>query len=249
MDQPMPAGWRIDDLENAGLRIIQDPNGFCFGMDAVLLAHFARAQSCDHVLDLGAGSGILPLLLYGLYKPQYIVGIEIQPSLVHMSSQSVQLNCLQERIHVVCGDYRDVSLLHTLGRFNLVVTNPPYHPIGSGDLCHDKSACMARFELTSTLDDVIRAAAVVLNEGGRFCMVHLPKRLPEIIGVMDKYKLTPKRVVFVHPYVHKSASLMLIEGVKNANGGLTVSPSLHVHKMDGKFTDTMEQIYHGGRLL
>ncbi len=248
MDQALPANWRIDDLEIENLRIIQDPDSFCFGMDAVLLAHFARPKSSDSVLDLGTGNGILPLLVFGLYQPMRIVGIEIQPGFVDMAQRSVKLNGLEKHIHLLCGDYRDEKLLRSLGCFHLVVANPPYHPVGSGDMCQDRSDCIARFELTSTLGDVLRAAAI-LNDGGRFCMVHLPRRLPEVIETMQKFKLTPKRLLFVHPHVHKNASLVLIEGIKNASAGLTVCAPIVVHEADGRFTSQMQEIYHGGRLI
>jgi len=249
MDRPIPSHWRIDELECEGLRIIQDPSTFCFGMDAVLLAHFARAKSCHRVLDLGTGQGILPLLLFALFKPNQIIGIEIQQALVQMAHQSVLLNELSDRIHIECGDYRDPLLLSSLGQFQLVVANPPYHPLGSGELRRSESDCIARFELTSTLSDVVHAASAVLYEGGRFCMVHLPKRLSEIVFVMEQYKLTIKRMIFIHPHVDKPASLVLIEGIKNAKPGLIVQPPLYVHESNGSFTKTMQSIYEEGLLL
>lgn len=249
MNQPIPPHWRIDELECEGLRIIQDPSTFCFGVDAVLLAHFARAKSCHRVLDLGTGQGILPLLLFALFKPKHIVGVEIQQVLATMARQSVLLNELSDRIHIECGDYRDPLLLSSLGQFHLVVSNPPYHPIGTGELRRSESDCIARFELSSTLKDVVHAASAVLYEGGRFCMVHLPKRLCEILHIMEQYKLIVKRILFVHPHVDKPASLVLVEGVKNAKPGLIVQSPLFVHEQNGEFTKTMREIYGGGLLL
>ncbi len=249
MDSTNPPQWRIDDLENDGLRIIQDPDTFCFGMDAVLLAHFARAKNTQRVLDLGSGQGVLPLLMHALYKPLYTVGIEIQPSLVEMAQQSVRLNKLEDRIRVACGDFRDPVLLASLGQFQLVVSNPPYHPMGSGSLRKCESDCIARFEVTSTLCDVVHAASATLIEGGRFCMVHLPRRLSEIMTVMEKNRLTVKRILMVHPRADKGASLVLVEGIKNGKPGLCVMPPLFVHEADGTYTQAMQAIYTGGALL
>ena len=249
MDETIQPKWRIDDLENDGLRIIQDPSSFCFGMDAVLLAHFARAKGSHRVLDLGSGQGVLPLLMYALYKPRYTIGIEIQQALVQMAKQSVFLNDLSDRVHIECGDYRNPLLLASLGRFHLVVSNPPYHPLGSGSLRDCESDCIARFEVTSTLCDVVHAASAALFEGGRFCMVHLPKRLQEILSVMEKNKLTAKRILLVHPRADKGASLVLVEGMKNAKPGICVLPPLFVHEPDGTYTQAMKAIYNQGALL
>jgi tRNA1Val (adenine37-N6)-methyltransferase len=248
MDLPNPSRLRIDDLEN-GLFIVQDPASFRFGIDAVLLAHFARARSHHSVLDLGCGQGVLPLLLYALYKPKAIVGIEIQQHLAAMAVQSVRINALEEAVRIECGDYRNSHLLSLLGKFHLVVSNPPYHPIGSGSLRSRESDCISRFEVTSTLSDVVHAAACAIYEGGRFCMVHLPKRLSEIVLVMDKQKLTVKRILMVHPREDKGAQLMLIEGVKKGRPGLCVLPPLFVHGADGKFSKEMLSIYNEGALL
>jgi tRNA1Val (adenine37-N6)-methyltransferase len=240
---------RIDDLERGGLRIIQDPGAFCFGMDAVLLAHFARAKTFWRVLDLGTGSGILPLLMVALFKPQQVVGLEIQPQFARMAQESVELNELQDTIRIVSGDYRDKAMISSLGKFHLCVSNPPYHAVGSGSLRVSESERIARFEVSSTLCDVIQAANACLYNGGHFCMVHLPKRLPEILLEMQRHCLTPKRLVMVHPNNRKSASLILIEGVKNAKPGLSVLPPLFVHAQSGGFSDAMKALYEGGDAL
>jgi tRNA1Val (adenine37-N6)-methyltransferase len=249
MNPTLAQNWRIDDLERAGLRIIQDAKGFRFGMDAVLLAHFCCARTKDGVLDLGAGNGILPLLIHGLFSPKRLVGVEIQKTLVDMARQSAALNGLGERIAFHVGDYRDAALMRSLGRFTLVVSNPPYHPVDSGDLCRGEAERIARFEVSSTLLDVVRAASAALTASGRFCMVHLPKRLCEILQAMQAHALTPKRLLMVHPSANKQASLVLIEGVKHAKPGMAVRPPLFVHEAGGHFTPAMRALYQGGTAL
>lgn len=243
---PLRPGQRIDALDLMGLHIIQDPSCFCFGTDAVLLAHFTRAKSHQRILDLGTGNGILPLLLYGLYQPKHITGIEIQPHMVQMAQHSVALNHLQERISIVWGDYRNPALLGAIGPFQLVVANPPYHPVGTGDCPETKSEHIARFEIAATLRDVIHAAGAVLQQGGRFCLVHQPRRLGEIMALCTQYRLTPKRMRMVQPTVHKPPTLILLEAIKDAKPGMRVGPVLIVHAPDGSVTHQMQEIYRGG---
>lgn len=242
---PLYPGQRIDSLDLMGLQIIQDPRHFCFGTDAVLLAHFTRAKCFQRVLDLGTGNGILPLLLYGLYQPKHITGIEIQPQMVQMAQHSVALNRLHERISIIRGDYKSTSLLRAVGPFQLVVANPPYHPTGAGSCPQTKSEHIARFEIASTLKDVIHAASAVLQPGGRFCLVHQARRLGEILALCAQHSLTPKRMRLVQPTIDKPPTLLLLESVKGAKPDIRIGPALILHECDGSMTQAMQEIYRG----
>lgn len=234
---------RIDELQRNGYRIIQDPNRFCFGMDAVLLSGFVHVKEGDTVLDLGTGTGIIPILLEAKTKASKLTGLEIQPESADMAKRSVTLNHLQDKIDIVTGDIKQATTLFPKSSFDVITSNPPYM-IGQHGLVNPHSEkAIARHEVLCTLEDVISQAAALLKPGGNFFMVHRPFRLPEIMNLLLQYKLEPKRMQLVYPYVNKEPNMVLIEANRGGKSRLKVEKPLIVYQESGKYTDEIVTIY------
>ena len=200
---------RIDDLQRNGYRIIQKKKGFCFGMDAVLLSGFAQVKEGEVAVDLGTGTGIIPILLEAKTKGKHFTGLEIQEEVAEMAGRSVRLNQLENRVDIVRGDIKEASRLFDKASFDVVTSNPPYMNDNHGLKNPELPKAIARHEVFCTLDDVCREASLLLKSGGRFYMVHRPHRLAEIITALKTYKLEPKRMKLVHPFVDKEANMVL----------------------------------------
>lgn len=234
---------RVDDLQRNHYRIIQDPGRFCFGMDAVLLSGFANVKPGEHVLDLGTGTGIIPILLEAKTKGEHFTGLEIQPESADMAERSVKLNGLTERINIVTGDIKEASSIFGASSFEVVTTNPPYM-IGQHGISNPKDAkAIARHEILCDLDDILRESARLLKPQGRFYMVHRPFRLAEIFSKMIEYHIEPKRMKLVYPFVDKEPNMVLIEGLRGGRSRLTVEKPLIVYKEPGVYTDEIYDIY------
>ena len=243
MDVSIKENERIDDLQRNGYRIIQDPDRFCFGMDAVLLSGFANAKDGDHVLDLGTGTGIIPILMEAKTKASRLVGLEIQPESADMALRSVRLNNLEAKINIVVGDIKSATQIFGKASFDIITSNPPYM-IGQHGLVNPHSEkAIARHEVLCTLEDVVSQAASLVKPGGKFFMVHRPFRLVEIMNVMTKYHLEPKRMQLVYPYVDKDPNMVLIEAKRGGNSRLKVEKPLIVYKETGKYTDEIYDVY------
>nr|WP_315104233.1 tRNA1(Val) (adenine(37)-N6)-methyltransferase [uncultured Catonella sp.] len=233
---------RIDDLEISGLHIIQSPDKFCFGMDAVLLSGFAYAKRGDRVIDLGTGTGILPLLLWAKTEGDHFTGLEIQEESAEMARRSVACNNLTN-VDIVVGDIKSVDKLFDRQSFDVVTSNPPYMINEHGITNPQSPKQIARHEILCTLEDVVKAAAYLLKSNGRFFMVHRPFRLPEIFENLRKYKLEPKRMRLVYPQIDKVPNMVLVEAVKYGKPRLTVEKPLVVYDKDMKYTEEMIRDY------
>ena len=234
---------RIDDLNCKGYRIIQHAKKFCFGMDAVLLANYAKAKPGERVLDLGTGTGIIPILMAAKTQAEHFSALEIQEESAEMASRSVELNQLQERISVVNGDIKEASALFGKGVFDVVTTNPPYMNDQHGLKNPELPLAIARHEVLCSLEDVIRESAAVLKQNGRFYMVHRPFRLAEIFGMLAKYKLEPKRMRLVHPYVDKEPNMVLIEALKGGKPMIKIDKPLIVYEDVNVYHPELHEIY------
>lgn len=234
---------RFDDLQRNGYRIIQKTNGFCFGMDAVLLSGFAQVKDGEGVLDLGTGTGIIPILLEAKTDGKHFTGLEIQDEMADMAARSVLYNHLEEKIEIVTGDIKEASRLFGMASFDVVTSNPPYMNDAHGLKNPDAQKAISRHEVLCTLEDVVREASKVLKPGGRFYMVHRPHRLIEIVTVLTKYKLEPKRMKLVHPFVNKEANMVLIEAVRGGKSMIKVEAPIIVYKEPGVYTDEIYDIY------
>ncbi|QUI21065.1 tRNA1(Val) (adenine(37)-N6)-methyltransferase [Vallitalea pronyensis] len=239
----LKANERIDDLHRRKYKIIQNPKTFCFGMDAVLLSGFAQVKEGEHVLDLGTGTGIIPILLEAKTKGKHFIGLEIQEDSVEMATRSVHLNGLDDKVSIVQGDIKEADSLFPLSSFDVVTSNPPYMQGQSGLKNRFQPKTIARHEVLCTLEDVIKTASSLVKVGGRFYMVHRPHRLPEIMVLLKQYKCEPKRMRFVHPYVHKEPNMILIESVRHGKPLLKVEPPLIVYEEVGQYTDEIYNIY------
>lgn len=233
---------RLDDLEISGLHIIQSPDKFCFGMDAVLLSGFAYAKRGDKVIDLGTGTGILPLLLWAKTKGEHFTGLEIQEESADMARRSIAGNNLAN-VEIVDGDIKSVDKLFERQSFDVVTSNPPYMINEHGITNPEAPKQIARHEILCTLEEVVKAAAYLLKSNGRFFMVHRPFRLPEIFENLRKYRLEPKRMRLVHPQLGKEPNMVLIEAVKYGKPRLTVEKPLIVYDKDMKYTGEMIRDY------
>ena len=236
-------GERIDELQRNGYRIIQKTNGFCFGMDAVLLSGFARVKKGERALDLGTGTGIIPLLLSAKTKGDHFTGLEIQTEIMKMAQRSVALNGLEKKIDIIQGDIKEASRIFGAASFDVVTSNPPYMNDAHGLKNPGDVKAISRHEVLCTLEDVVREGTKALKPGGRFYMVHRPHRLAEIITVMRQYKLEPKRMKFVHPFADKDANMVLIEAVRGGGAWLKLEPPVIVYKEPGVYTDEIYEIY------
>lgn len=234
---------RLDDLQRNGLKIIQKTDGFCFGMDAVLLSGFATVKPGEKVLDMGTGTGIIPLLLSAKTKGEHFTGLEIQDVIADMAARSVNLNHLEEKIEIVNGDIKEASRIFGAASFDVVTTNPPYMNDAHGLKNPTEVKAISRHEVLCTLEDVVREGAKVLKSGGRMYMVHRPHRLIEIITAMKQYKLEPKRMKMVHPFLDKEANMVLIEAVKGGGSWLKMEAPIVVYKETGVYTDEIWEIY------
>lgn len=234
---------RLDDLNIKGYQIIQDPDRFCFGMDAVLLSGFTQVKNGEKVLDLGTGTGIIPILLEAKTKGGHFAGLEIQPESADMATRSVQYNHLEDKISIVTGDIKDASNLFGASSFDVITTNPPYMIDDHGIKNEADAKTIARHEVLCNLDDILLQSKKILRTGGRFYMVHRPFRLAEILAKMISHGIEPKRMQLVYPYITKEPNMVLIEGYRGGKSRITVEKPLIVYNEDGSYTEDVLSIY------
>ena len=240
---PLKESERIDDLERNGYRIIQDTKRFCFGMDAVLLSGFARVKEGACVLDLGTGTGIIPILLAAKTGARHLTGLEIQEDSADMARRSVRLNGLEDKIDIVTGDIKEAGGLFDAASFDVITCNPPYMTGKHGLTNPNDAKAIARHEILCTLEDVIAQTAKLLKPGGNFYMVHRPFRLSEIMVLLREYKLEPKRMQLVYPYIDKEPNMVLIEANRGGRPRMTVEKPLIVYSKPGVYMPEIYDIY------
>lgn len=233
---------RVDDLQINNLKIIQNPGGFCFGIDAVLLANFVKLKKNSKVVDLGTGTAIIPILLAGKSKTSHIMALEIQKDVADMAERSVKLNGLENRIEILNIDLKNAREFLETNEYDVVVSNPPYmHQ--EGLINPDDKKAISRHEIKCTLEDVISTASGLLRHNGRFFMVHRPIRLVDIMFYCRQYKLEPKCLQFIHPTYDKKPNLLLLECVKAARPELKIMDPLYIYNKERKYTDEVFHTY------
>ena len=234
---------RVDELHRNGYKIIQDPERFCFGMDAVLLSGFTKVKEGETVLDIGTGTGIIPILLQAKTEGRHYTGLEIQEASADMARRSVAMNGLEEQIDIVTGDIKEAGTIFSAASFDVITTNPPYMIGNHGLKSQDEPKAIARHEICCTLKDVVREGSRLLKPGGRFYMVHRPFRLVEIFHELTEYKLEPKRMQLVYPYIDQEPNMVLIEACRGGRSRITVEKPLIVYREKGKYTNEIYDIY------
>ncbi|MBV7275415.1 tRNA1(Val) (adenine(37)-N6)-methyltransferase [Clostridium sp. PL3] len=233
----------LDDLQLKGICVIQKKNAFRFGVDAVLLANFAKIKKGARVMDLCSGTGIIPFILAGKTDAEYIAGLELQEEMVDMAIRSIKFNKLQDRMEFINRDLNDIKFLKNLPRFDVLTVNPPYKLKNSGIInINDKNA-IARHEIFCTLEDVIKATKAVLKDNGRMYMIHRPDRLADIICTMRQYKIEPKLIRMVQPNFKKAPNMVLIEGQNNGGAFLKWEAPLYIYNVEGGYTEEIHRIY------
>ncbi len=242
-DQMIKEDERIDDLQRNHYRIIQKKNGFCFGMDAVLLSGFVQIKQGEQMIDLGTGTGIIPILLEAKTDGKHFTGLEIQEEIAKMAFRSVLLNKLEERITILHGDIKEASRLCGRASFDVVTSNPPYMVQQHGLKNPNTIKAISRHEIFCTLKDVVRETALLLKPGGRFYLVHRPRRLAEIICVLRDYGLEPKRMKLVHSFADREANMVLIEAVKGGGVMMKVEAPIIVFQEPGVYSEEIHTTY------
>ncbi len=235
-------GERLDDLQLKNLYLIQNPDSFCFGVDAVLLSHFAQVKKNNRVIDLGTGSGVIPLLLAGRYPHCHITGVELQPDMAQRAGRSVAMNALTDRITILQQDIRRLEEAFPAASFDVVTSNPPYLPAGSL-VNPSEGKALARHEIALTLKDLMAQTAYLLKPGGHFFLIHRPQRLADIMVLGRQCGLEPKWMQMVHPYGHKPPTMVLLQMTKHGRPELKNHPPLVIYHPDGTYTPQLLACY------
>lgn len=244
-DIPLHPEERLDDLHRDGFHIIQDPKRFCFGVDAVILSGFAKVKKGETVVDLGTGTGIIPILLAAKTAGAHFTGLEIQAESAEMATRSVLLNELEERVSIQEGDIKEAVSIFGASSCDVVTSNPPYMNEGGGLVNPFAAKAIARHEILCTLEDVVAAAAKLLRPNGRFYMIHRPHRLTDIMVYLRQYQLEPKRIRFVQPYADQEPTMVLVEAVRGGKPMVKIAPPLVIYQAPNEYTAEIFEIYYG----
>lgn len=235
---------RIDDLQLNNLKIIQNKNGFCFGIDSILLSDFAKdIRNNSKVLDLGTGTGILGILLCGKTKLSKIYGIDIQENVCDMASRSIKLNNLQDRFEIINKNIKNLKEVFEESSFDAIISNPPYKKDNSGLKNESETKLISRHEITASLEDFISISSKLLKNSGNIYMVHRPERLSDLFYLLKKYNLEPKKLRLVQSYTNSKPKLILVKATKNAKSFLNIEEHLIIYNQDGSYTDEILKIY------
>ena len=235
---------RLDDLNCKNLKILQKKDGFCFGMDSVLIANFAKISRKNAIVaDLGTGTGIISILVAGKQNPEKVYAVEIQEELVDMAKRSVKYNDLENKIDIINADIVGISKGNFNKKFDYVISNPPYKKLNTGLINDNQKKLISRHEVKCTLKDVVNEASKLLKDKGVFYMVHRPDRLCDIFNAMRENKVEPKEIQLVHSHLEDEANLVLIKGVKCGNTSLKVLKPLIVYNENNEYTEELLKFY------
>lgn len=245
MDIKLNENERIDDLEYKNLKIVQDKDGFCFGIDSVLLSDFAKEiRSKSIVLDLGTGNGVLGILLCGKTNLSKIYGVEIQEDIANIAQKSINLNKLNNRFEIINDNIKNLNSYFKNDSIDAIISNPPYKKDNSGLKNESQKKLIARHEITANLEDFISVSSKLLKSNCSLYMVHRPERLADLFYLLKKYKLEPKKLRFVQSFTNSKPKFFLIKATKNANSFLNIEQPLIIYNSDGSYTDEILKIYN-----
>lgn len=235
---------RIDDLQYKGLKLIQNVEDFCFGVDSVILSDYAKTiKAKSNVIDIGTGTGIIGLLLCEKTKLNKIYGIEIQKKMAEIAKRNIELNNLNDRFEIINKNIKEIFSYLEQNEFDAVVTNPPYKKADTGVISKKETQLISRHEVECTLEDIIKVSYKLLKHNGEFYMVHRAERLVDIMSLLRKNKIEPKNIRFVHSKQNEKPNLILIRAVKNAKQFLKIDKPLIIFKDNGEYTDEILEIY------
>ena len=232
---------KVEELGIKDYKVIQNKNGFCFGSDAVLLSRFAKPKKGARVLELCTGTGIIPVLMWGLYELSEVCAVEIIPEVADMAERTMALNGLEDKIKVFCGDLKNCGEFLKKGSFDAVTCNPPYMNAGGGIVNPSDALAVARHEIACTLEDVVKNARKMLKPCGKLYMVHRGDRLCDVICVMRKYNMEPKRLQIVYPKSDRAASLILIEAAENGRPMLKLDKPIFMYDENGNYLQSLKE--------
>lgn len=244
MNVALKENERIDDLHRKGYKLIQNPERFCFGIDAVLLSGYAKAKKDETVLDLCSGNGIIPILMEAKTECNQFVAVEIQSDNVDMARRSIRLNNLQDKICALEADVNSLEGIFKQGSFDVITCNPPYMPVGTGYINDYSPKAIARHEIMCNIQQIMRVSSKMLKYGGRMYMIHRPNRLADIFAGARENKLEPKSMKMVQSYINKEPSMVLLEFAKNGKPMLNVEAPLIIYMADGTYTKEVREIYY-----
>jgi tRNA1Val (adenine37-N6)-methyltransferase len=232
-----------DTFFNGRIKVFQHREGYRFSIDAVLLAAFSAPGTEDRIVDLGTGCGIIPLILGYRHPAVSITGIEVQPELAELAAQNVEDNGLKERITIISGDMRSLSIQAVSGPVDLVISNPPYRKGRSGRVNPHPQRALARHEILATIEDVASAGARLLGIGGRFAIVYPAERITDLLTHLRSAGIEPKHIQTVHAKDHDPARLVLVSGVKGGGPGAAVHEPLVIYRPNGTYTDRVQAMF------
>ncbi len=232
-----------DTFFNGRIKVLQHRDGYRFSIDAVLLAAFSAPEAEDRIVDLGAGCGIISLILGRRYPAVSITGIEVQPELAALATQNVEANGLKERINVICTDLRSLSIQAVSGPVDIVISNPPYRKGRSGRINFHPQRAVARHEILATLQDVTGAAARLLGIGGRFAIIYPAERITDLLTNLRSVGIEPKHIQTVHAKGNDPARLVLVSGIKGGHPGTAVHEPLVIYQPNGAYTDRVQAMF------
>ena len=245
MEEIIKENERIDDLEYKGLKIIQNKNGFCFGIDSILLSDFAKEiPNNSKVLDLGTGTGIISILLCEKTKLSKITGIEVQEEVYELAKRNSKLNKLENKFEVINENIKNLEKIFEKNSIDAIVTNPPYKKENTGITNENKLKLISRHEIEADLNDFINISSKLLKNNGTFYMVHRPERLADIMYLLRKNKLEPKILQLIYPKINKEPTMILIKAVKNAKPFLRIKEPLIIYNEDNTYTEEVLKIYN-----
>ena len=246
-DIPIKENERIDDLQYKDLKIIQETDGFCFGIDSILLSDFAKnIKKNSKVADLGTGTGIIGLLLCKKTNLAEMTGIEIQEDVANMAERSIKLNNLEEKFRIINSNINEIFPKKLLEKnvFDVVVMNPPYKEVGTGEINENEKKLISRHEIKANLSDFIKTASGLMKDKGELYIVHKPERMPDIIQKLRENKIEPKELRVVYSNKNSEASLILIKAVKGGKKFLKIDRPLYIYNESGQYSDEIKQIYN-----
>lgn len=233
----------LDDLMINNLKIIQKKKGFRFTLDAVLLGHFATVKEADRVVDLGTGTGVIPLILSTRAALGQVIGVELQEEMAEMAQRTMEYNKLENLIRIVKGDLKEIHKIIGGGQYNLVIVNPPYYLPGHGMASPAESKAVSRHQLECSLEDIVHSASKLLNYQGRFALIYPAERMADLFALLRSYKLEPRLIRFIHSYRESPSRLMLVEARKSAPPELRILPPLIVYKKPGEYEEEILRWY------